>query len=416
MRGKHLCSLLGAAVTAIGLSAPAGAAGFSVREQSAEGQGASFAGVAAGTDGLSSMYWNPAAAILHDGFTVEGNGSLILPSSRAEDGTSPAVPLAGFGDSGNIGVTAAVPAAYASYRLNEMLALGLSINAPFGLSTDARGNWVGAPHGNLSEIATYNFGPMAAIRLSDEIALGAGLQIEFMDTRLTSNRPVTGASIADIEGHDWGFGFTGGILFTPLDSTAIGLGFRSSVEHSLKGDGGISTPLGIARFDAEAPFDTPEIVTLGIRHAFNDRLTLLGGAEWTNWSRFEELRINNAATGAAVSIVDEDWDDSWFFSAGGEYAVNDALTLRTGVAYENSGVPGATRTPRVPDNDRYWVSVGASMRLADWITAHAGYSHVFVEDAGVNLAGGESVPANIPLSATFEQSIDILSLGLTMDW
>jgi long-chain fatty acid transport protein len=63
-------------VLAISVAATgAHAAGFALREQSAEGQGASFAGVAAGTDGLSSMFWNPATIVLHDGFMSESNVS-----------------------------------------------------------------------------------------------------------------------------------------------------------------------------------------------------------------------------------------------------------------------------------------------------------------------------------------------------
>ena len=59
------------------------AGGFALREQSAESQGASFAGNGAGT-GLSSMYWNPAAAAnkTGPGINTESSYSLIIP--RAE--------------------------------------------------------------------------------------------------------------------------------------------------------------------------------------------------------------------------------------------------------------------------------------------------------------------------------------------
>ena len=55
------------------------AGGFALREQSAIGQGSSFAGVAAGGGNLSSMYWNPATLTQTSGTNTEsvflGRGS-----------------------------------------------------------------------------------------------------------------------------------------------------------------------------------------------------------------------------------------------------------------------------------------------------------------------------------------------------
>jgi long-chain fatty acid transport protein len=60
-----------AALTAV-LATSASAGGFAIREQSVESQGASFAGSAA-FGGLSSMYWNPAAAANKDGLNFDSN-------------------------------------------------------------------------------------------------------------------------------------------------------------------------------------------------------------------------------------------------------------------------------------------------------------------------------------------------------
>jgi long-chain fatty acid transport protein len=73
-------------------------------------------------------------------------------------------------------------------------------------------------------------------------------------------------------------------------------------------------------------------------------------------------------------------------------------------------VPTSTRTPRIPDNDRYWVSVGATYQVNDWLKANLAYSHVFVEDGDVALTGPT------PLYATFKQSIDIISASAAIDW
>ena len=81
-----LYSALVGATALVGVAGTAAAGGFAVREQSTEGQGASFAGIAAGGSDLSSMFVNPATITLFEGMQSEGNASLILPYSKAKKG------------------------------------------------------------------------------------------------------------------------------------------------------------------------------------------------------------------------------------------------------------------------------------------------------------------------------------------
>ena len=62
-------------------STAANAGGFAVREQSAWGEGSSYAGVAAGGS-LSAMFWNPATMTQMPGIQSESVVSVILPYSR----------------------------------------------------------------------------------------------------------------------------------------------------------------------------------------------------------------------------------------------------------------------------------------------------------------------------------------------
>ncbi|MFO1033989.1 MAG: outer membrane protein transport protein, partial [Hyphomicrobiales bacterium] len=81
---RLLLAFASAALAAALMTGTAMAGGFAIREQSAEGQGAAFAGVAAGTDGLSSMFWNPATMALHNdqGYISEWDAAVIAPYSR----------------------------------------------------------------------------------------------------------------------------------------------------------------------------------------------------------------------------------------------------------------------------------------------------------------------------------------------
>jgi long-chain fatty acid transport protein len=340
---------------------------------------------------LSSLFWNPAISAEYNefGFISESNAALILPYAKSELG------------SGNIGEWAVVPAGYFSYALTDQITIATSMNAPVGLTTDGRDGWVGSPSGDKSAVKTYNFNPTASYKLNDMFSFGIGAQIEYMQVELT-NRTPGGVKFFDAEGSDFGFGLTAGLLFEPTDTTDIGIGFRSSVSHNLEGD----AVVGLANPDIRAKFKSPETVTLGVRQQVSDQLSISAGVEWANWSRFKELRITDAASGAAIAVTPQEWKDSWYFSLGAEYAYNDALILRSGVAYEKSPVPDSTRSVRVPDNDRYWLSVGASYKFADNMTANLAYSHVFMKDGDVGA----------PLNTSFKQHLDIVSVGLTRDW
>jgi long-chain fatty acid transport protein len=368
------------------------AGGFAIREQSTVGQGGAFAGVAAGGS-LSSLFWNPAVSSEYNefGFISENNTALILPYSESDLGIG----------SGNIGKFAAVPAGYASFGLTDRITVAGSFNAPVGLTTDARDGWAGSRLGDKSAVATYNFSPSASYKLNDMLSVGVGAQIEYMSVELTNRDVGSGALSFDADGADFGFGLTAGVLFEPTDTTDIGIGFRSSVAHNLAGD----ATVGLANLDIHAKFKSPETVTFGIRQQVSDQLTLMGGVEWANWSRFKELRITSDASGATIALTPQEWKDSWYFSAGAEYAYNDQLTLRSGVAYEKSPVPDATRSVRVPDNDRIWLSLGASYQFSEKMRANFAYTHVIIEDGSVSA-----------LSTEFDQHLNIVSFGLTRDW
>ena len=175
-------SALGLLVVA---AAQANAGGFAVREQSTYGQGASFAGIAAGGS-VSSMFWNPATMTQAPGKAFELDTTAIFPYASHN-------PLAGstlppFGGTSNTGDAALVPAAYLSYQLNPNLWVGLSINAPFGLSVSFPSSWAGRDYaaGDLTE--NLQSTPSFAYRFNDWISVGAVVQIQYCNAD-SSPRP-----------------------------------------------------------------------------------------------------------------------------------------------------------------------------------------------------------------------------------
>ncbi len=122
-----------------------------------------------------------------------------------------------------------------------------------------------------------------------------------------------------------------------------------------------------------------------MRQEVAPKTRLLGTIEWTNWSRFGVIPIEGSAglgRQAALAALTGNWHDSWLYSVGLEYDVNQKLTVRTGVAFEKSPIQNATeRLIQVPDSDRWWVSGGATYKWSEKMTFDFAYTHIFFDDA-----------------------------------
>ncbi len=424
-------SLVAVGFCAVAAASPVLAGGFSVREQSTEFQGMSFAGNGAGGGGLSGMFWNPAvAAYAPAGIYSESHYAAIMGKVEITGDTFLAANGFNLGlprESGDIAKDAIVPSSYLSWRLNDRLVAAISVNSPFGLVTEPSNRfWAGQTFARTSEIKTYNFSPTLAYKLTPQIAIGVGLQIEHIEGRLKSAIGTSPASHnAVIRGDDTAFGVTAGINFTPNAHTNIGLGYRSSIDHTLEGTftvAGHPVPAVAQGAAVKAGTTLPEIVTLSLRQDVTQRLTLLGTVEWSHWDRAQKLDVvcaNNGpvgnftcplGNGQLVRSLELGWHDSWFFALGGEYAYSEQLKLRTGFAYELSPVQNPDeRSLRVPDVDRIWASLGASYKWSEALTFDLAYTHVFGLDGPIDRIEGP-----LRFVGEVDSHVDIISASLKM--
>jgi long-chain fatty acid transport protein len=164
------------------------------------------------------------------------------------------------------------------------------------------------------------------------------------------------------------------------------------------------------------------MLTIGLRQQIGDRFTFLAGFEWTDWSRLGTANLQQfggaAATigGGAVTFPFQ-YSDGWYASVGGEYKLMPNLTLRAGFAYEKSPITDRVRTPRLPDNDRYWYSFGFSFTPAQlpMVTLDFGYSYIDVKPTSINISAASGNPWLNPTGTyigSVNTDIHIVSVGL----
>lgn len=166
---------------------------------------------------------------------------------------------------------------------------------------------------------------------------------------------------------------------------------------------------------ATAAPDLPAMASLGISQRLGRRWTLLGEVQRTGWSSFDALNVAFANPNQAPVVTAEASDDSWFVALGVDHAWSEQLALRAGIAFDQSPVGDDHRTPRVPDSDRPWLSVGASWKAADGFALSVGYSHIIPDDAAI--AHRASDPESLfrgDLDARTSASIDIVAIQASL--
>ena len=91
--------------------------------------------------------------------------------------------------------------------------------------------------------------------------------------------------------------------------------------------------------------------------------------------------------------------------------MNDRVTLRAGVAFDETPVPDSTRTPRLPDSDRTWVALGARWQPSPALLMDFGYAHLFSETVPLD-QDADNVAASGLLNGEQHSDIDIVSAQL----
>ena len=381
---------------AMALPLPAFAGGFYLQEQSPKETGRALSGGAAAADDPSTVYFNPAAMTQLPGVQTSAGGVLLFASARQENrGTTRTVPgapgaVAVTGGSGGnpFGRLIPVPSFHATGQVTDRFWLGLGITAPFGLKLAYDDDFFGRYDSLHTDLKTYNVQPSAAYKLTDALSIGGGVDIQYAKVTLTNAlpnlSPVATDGLARVKGDALSVGWNAGLFYTSGD-TNWGIHYRSGMKHRIEGSSTLSGLLGpLAGFngtsDASSPLNLPDIVTVSMMHRLTPRARAMLTARWYNWSVFEQIAITS---GTGTSVKELHYRDSFSVSAGGEYDVSPAVTLRAGTMFDRTPTNPQYLTTRVPDGDRVWLSGGATWNMSDKLAVNLSYAHNFIGKANL---------------------------------
>ena len=152
----------------------------------------------------------------------------------------------------------------------------------------------------------------------------------------------------------------------------------------------------------------PSSASLSVFHKLTPSVDLLADVTWTGWNAFDRLAIVYTTLPVPLPATQENWNYSWRYSLGATWHRDSAWSWLAGIAYDETPVPDAYRTPRIPDGNRTWLAVGGQYRLDKKNIIDFGYAHVFVQEASIN-----STTAAGTLTGRYDNYVNILSAQFT---
>lgn len=380
MTVRKLGLLAATGAAALGYASAANAGAFYLQEQSVKAVGRAFSGEAADT-GPESLWWNPAAIAGQPGGVYLG-ASAIQPKGKVIDtGTlirRPGQPFASVGGDANVSDPinkGVVPSGAVAFPLNERVSLGLAVTSPFSFTTNYDADSWTRYSADKSKLRTIDVQPGVAVLVTDWLRVGGAANIEYTKATLSNKLPNLSPLLADgqqtLQGDGWDLGWSAGLqMFN--DWATVGISYKSSIKHKLKGEvtvAGLLGPLAAQNrsVDATATFRTPWQATIAGRFRMTPQVTLNMQASRIGWDKFDAITL-----GAPLNTaIPENYKESWNAAAGFDYDVTPDFTVRAGAQYDTTPTRDGYRDARVPDADRWSYSVGASYRLSPRFTVDA---------------------------------------------
>ncbi|SFM37997.1 OmpP1/FadL family transporter [Marinobacter pelagius] len=428
--------------TLAAFAAPASvmAGGFSLNEQSASAMGVANAGAAANPENATTVLFNPAGMSQLSGMNVSFGAAVLDIDAEAKEGSTSATNQLGMPVTGSTGGDIADPAVlpnfYYTHEISDSIDVGFGIHAPYGLAADYDNDFIGRYFADETELTAIAFTPSVAVNNGEGLSMGIGLNIMYAEGRLSKFQDYSGAyyqaqqaagaagvplngepfepGYADIEGDDIGVTFRVGFLYEMTQNTQFGLTAQTGTELELKGDADLTNypvvqpgQTGLNAFqtdvtqDVKVPLEIPESVTFGARHMLTDEVTLLAGATYAKWSRFEELDIISRESGEVISHITEEWKNTWQFNVGGIWQATPEWALKAGYAWDESPVDNYV-TARIPSEDRHWLTLGTQWKdvQSGWTVDAAVGTLIFADDAKVDdREYSHEDPTGAPISA-----------------
>ncbi|THA21810.1 porin [Histophilus somni] len=397
----------------------ANAAAFQLAEVSSSGLGRAYAGEAAIADNAAVVATNPALMSLFNTkqFSMGGvyvqskinlNGNVSVSAGKALQAQGASrQPITEEAAQKNIVPGALIPNMYFVAPINDKFAVGAAMNVNFGLKSQYKSNYDAGVFGGTTELNSINLNLSGSYRISKGLSIGVGLNAVYAKAKIERRAGILDkgvdklaslpkpqlkmifsplASMVDAnspivqlqDNNAWGLGWNIGAVYEFNQGNRIGIAYHSKVDINFKDSDALryrlveSGSIEPYRNRGKLTLHLPDYLEISGFHQLTEKFAMHYSYKYTKWSRLQSLHAVYD-NGQVAFHKDENFDDSSRVALGATYNVNDKLTLRAGIAYDESAEhPSAS----IPDTDRTWYSLGATYHFTPNLSVDVGFAHL----------------------------------------
>ncbi|MDO6762494.1 OmpP1/FadL family transporter [Agarivorans sp. 1_MG-2023] len=366
------------------------AAGFQLNSQSATGIGRAFSGDAVIADNASVLSRNPAAMAMFDRKALSlGLTYADVDVTIKDVGYTTPFGSENLGSENDAADNKVIPNIYYIHPINDAFAVGVGAFSNFGTGTDISSlNNSGASMTPVdllgeTEIVTSTFNASVSYRINQQFSIGAGLDLIYGEGKLKRAGEIQGgtnvqSTMVDVEADGWALGGIVGATYEINDRNRLGMSYR--VSPTFKADGKVEYGFPVRNTYDEIHIPLPNIFQVAGYHELSPKWAVHYTAQHTSWGDFDHITVTGSAPDATVKSYH--WKNSWLFSVGGTYTINQNWTARAGYMHDK-GVVDEVSSLSIPDSDRNWYTAGASYHLNKNATIDFGIAFVRGEDVEV---------------------------------
>ncbi|NCA85825.1 MAG: hydrocarbon degradation protein [Clostridia bacterium] len=361
------------------ITSPVYAGGYQVRLQGHRQTAMGLVGVSLYGD-ASNIFYNPAGLSLMKNkysFLVGGSGifnntTFQLQNSvyQAETDNPMGTPLFFYG----------------ATKITDRLAAGIGVYTPYGSSAKWGNDWAGAHLIQDISMRVFFFQPTLSYKVNDMFSLGAGLVIATGSVEINKAIPYNSAmeqGQANLQGSATSFGYNLGAMFTPNQQWSIGINYRSLVKMTLEdGDATFTLPSSVAgiipptnTFDAELPL--PANLDLGVSYQATEKLLLSAEINYVFWDVYDTLTFEFSQKPELLNSKNpREYSNKMIYRIGGEYVINDMITVRAGAYYDPTPTNKDYFNPETPSLNTIGLSAGITIRPTEHLAIDLSYLHL----------------------------------------
>ncbi|MCK0094410.1 outer membrane protein transport protein [Yoonia sp. F2084L] len=304
----------------------------------------------------------PVGIIFEEGNYAEFSFGYVMPEV-----TGDAIDLAPLGQpSGSIGDVADDYSQFSlGYKtdINDQWSFAIIVDEPYGANIDYPSDTPGLLQPTAAELNAIALTGLARYKLDENFSVHGGIRAQNVSADITLPSSATTVELED----SLAFGYTiGGAYERPDIALRVALTYISEIEHEFD-----ATVGGVV--ESETKVTTPQAVNLDFQTGIAADTLVFGSVRWAEYSV-----VKVQPDPLPVSITDI--EDGFTYTLGVGRRFSDVFSASLSATLDTEGEDDLV-SPLAPTNGNYSIGLGGQYKVDDNITLSGGVRYIVVGDA-----------------------------------